>query len=144
MSQAMTTGTGSVPMRLFIGLVAGGLSVLTFHAGAYYLLHLQGVLPAPYPMNPTLPLGVPMIVSLTFWGSLYGLLFAWAWPRLPGPKLLWGFGLGLVAILVGTLVVGPLKGRPIAIPAFRSLELNGTWGVGVAVWMTVLERLRRR
>ena len=138
------TDTGAVLARLLTGLVAAGLSVLTFHAGAWYLLHLQGMMPAPYPMNPTAPLGVPTIVSLTFWGSLYGLPFAWAWPKLPGPKLLWGFALGLVAILVAALVVGPLKGRPISMPGVLSLELNGTWGVGVAIWMIILQRASRR
>ena len=144
MSHAMATADGATSTRLLTGLVAAGLSVLTFHAGAWYLLHLQGMMPAPFPMNPTSPLGVPTIVSLTFWGALYGLPFGWAWPRLPGPRLLWGFGLGLVAILVGTVVVGPLKGRPIAMPGLRSVELNGSWGVGVAIWMMLLGRLRAR
>jgi hypothetical protein len=144
MSQTVPSDSGAVLSRLVTGLVAAGLSVLTFHAGAWYLLHLQGLMPAPYPMSPTSPLGVPTIVSLTFWGSLYGLPFAWAWPKLQGPKLLWGFALGLGAILVGALVVGPLKGRPIAVPGLRSVELNGTWGVGVAIWMMILRRVSPR
>jgi hypothetical protein len=143
MSQAIATNSDAVPARLLTGFLAAGLSVLTFHAGAWYILHTQGMMPLPYPMNATQPLGVPMIVSLTFWGALYGVPFGLAWPRLPGSKLLWGFLLGLVAILVGTLIVAPLKGRPIVMPTLsRSVVLNGSWGVGVAVWMIILRRLR--
>jgi hypothetical protein len=97
-------------------------------------------------MNPTQPFGVPQIGSLAFFGGLYGILLAWAWPRLPGSKLIWGFLLGLLAITVAAVIVGPLKGRPIALPAniIRSMELNCTWGIGVAIWFMLLERIRGR
>ena len=61
--------------RALIGFAAAALSVLTFHAAAWEVLHLLGMMPAPYPMRPTQPYGLPLIASLTFWGALYGIPF---------------------------------------------------------------------
>lgn len=120
--------------RAFIGFLAAAFSVLTFHAAAWWVLHQYGLMPAPYPVSPTSPFGLPLIASLTFWGALYGIPFGLALPRLPGPAVLWGVALGVLACLVGWFVVGPLKGAPpvggsIAIPLF----VNGTWGIGVGL-----------
>ena len=87
--------------RAAIGFLAAAVAVLTFHAAAWELMHLFGRMPAPYPMRPTPPLGVPVIASLTFWGALYGIPFGIALPYLRRPLTLWGFGLGLPACLVG-------------------------------------------
>ncbi len=130
--------------RAVLGFVAAGVAVLTFHAAAWWVLHLFGKMPAPYPMRPTAPWGVPLIGSLTFWGALYGIPLGLAWPRLPRPVVLSGFGLGVLACLVGWFVVAWLKGAPpvggsIAIPLF----VNGVWGVGTAVLLDVaLTRMR--
>eukprot|EP01037_Dinobryon_pediforme_P006652 gene6652-6722_t len=141
---AVATQSALLP-RLLTGFAAGAISVLTFHAGAWYLLHTQGMMPLPFPMNPTQPLGIPQIGSLAFFGGLYGILLAWAWPRLPGSKLIWGFLLGVLAITVATIVVRPLKGQPIVMPDLtRAISLNCTWGVGVAIWFMLLNRGRSR
>lgn len=120
--------------RAFFGFLAAALSVLTFHAAAWWGLHLYGLMPPPYPVNPTAPFGLPLIASLTFWGALYGIPFGLALPRLPGSAVAWGFVLGLVACLVGWFIVAPLKGAPpgggsIIIP----LVVNGAWGIGVGL-----------
>src|SRR5580704_14531349 len=81
-------------VRAGVGFLAAGISVLTFHAAAWWVLHLMGMMPAPYPLNPTAPFGVPLIVSLTFWGALYGIPFGLILPRLPKPLVLWVFALG--------------------------------------------------
>ena len=51
---------------------------------------------------------------------------------------LMGLVLGLIAVLVGRFVVAPLKGQPIgadwsAARLFRSVLINGFWGVGVGI-----------
>ena len=139
----MTNRTGSrypsPALRAASGFLAAGLSVLTFHAAAWWVLHAFGLMPEPYPLNPTAPLGVPLIASLTFWGALYGIPFGLALPSLRGPLVVWGFLLGVVASLVGWLIVAPLKGAApasgaIGIPIF----INGIWGIGVALLVQLL------
>ena len=143
---SMTMRTYSNPaIRAAAGVLAAAVSVLTFHAAAWWVLHLFGLMPAPYPMSPTPPLGVPLIVSLTFWGALYGIPFGIALPYLRRPLALWGFALGVLACLVGWFVVAPLKGRPpvggsIIIP----LIVNGAWGIGVALLLPLLLPRRDR
>jgi len=127
--------------RAAIGFLAAAVAVLTFHAAAWELMHLFGRMPAPYPMRSTPPLGVPVIASLTFWGALYGIPFGIALPYLRRPLTLWGFGLGLLACLVGWIVVAPIKGGPpvggsIAVPIF----VNGVWGIGVALLTPLFTR----
>ena len=131
--------------RALIGFLAAAASVLTFHAAAWWVLHQFGLMPAPFPLKPTAPFGLPLIASLTFWGALYGIPFGLALPRLPGHAALWGFALGIAACLVGWLVVAPLKGAPpvggsIVIP----IVVNGAWGIGVGLLTPLLlSRLRR-
>jgi hypothetical protein len=135
----------TAPMRALLGFVAAVLSVLTFHQGMWALLHAAGIMPpAPYPMAPVPPFGVPQIVSLCFWGGLYGLVFGLALPSLPrAPMWLLGLGLGLLAALVGWFVVAPLKGQPLAtgfvpLRMLISILINGCWGIGVGIILPLL------
>jgi hypothetical protein len=136
----------TAPTRALLGFAAAVLSVLTFHQGVWALLHAVGIMPpAPYPMNPVPPFGVPLIASLCFWGGLYGAAFGLAVPRLPrrAPMWLLGFGLGLLAALVGWFVVAPLKGQPVAsgfapTRMLVSVLINGAWGIGVGLLMPLL------
>jgi hypothetical protein len=131
--------------RAALGFLAAAISVLTFHAAAWWVLHLFGMMPAPYPLNATAPLGVPLIASLTFWGALYGIPFGLAMPRLPGPLVVWGFALGILACLVGWFIVAPLKGAPpVGGSILKPIIINGTWGVGVALIAPPLMSLARR
>lgn len=125
--------------RAVAGFVAAAVSVVTFHAAAWWVLHQFGLMPAPYPMKPTASFGVPLIASLTFWGALYGIPFGLALPFMGHAAVLWGFGLGIIACLVGWFVVAPLKGAPpvhgsIIIP----IVVNGVWGIGVALLTPLL------
>ncbi|HWK47724.1 MAG TPA: hypothetical protein VNT30_23580 [Stellaceae bacterium] len=130
--------------RAGLGFLAAALSVLTFHAAMWWLLYQAGLMPPPYPMEPTPPFGVPVIASLVFWGGLYGVLFGLALPRLRGALPIWGFGLGILACLVGWFVVAPLKGEP---PADGSLlipiVINGFWGIGVGILAPLMMPRRR-
>jgi hypothetical protein len=135
----------SAPIRALLGFLAAVLSVLTFHQGMWGLLHVIGwMLLAPYPMNPVPPYAVPLIVSLCFWGGLYGLAYGLALPRLPRmPGWLSGLLLGLLAALVGWFVVAPLKGQPMAggfnpMRMLLSVLINGCWGIGVGLILPIL------
>ena len=135
----------TAPKRALLGFAAAVISVLTFHQAMWALLHVAGLMPpAPYPMNPTAPLGVPLIASLCFWGGLYGLVFGLALPQLPrAPMWALGLGLGLLAAVVGWFVVSPLKGQPMAsgfvpLRMLVSILINGFWGIGVGVILPLL------
>ena len=132
----------SPPMRALLGFVAAVISVLIFHQGMWAALHtlaLSGLaMPPPYPIDPIPPWGIPRIINLCFWGGLYGIVFGLILPRLTAPLWLCGLGLGVIAALVGILVVPAVKGLPIGsgwilLNWVRSLLINGFWGIGVGL-----------
>ena len=102
-------------MRAFLGFVAAAIAVLTFHQGMVAALYEIGWAPfAPFRTTPVPPFGVPVIVSLCFWGGLYGAVFGLLMPRFTWPLWLCGLILGVIAALVGMFIVAPIKGNPIA------------------------------
>jgi hypothetical protein len=132
----------SPPMRALLGFIAAVISVLIFHQGMWAALHtlaLPGLaMPPPYPIDPIPPWGIPRIINLCFWGGLYGIVFGLILPRLTAPLWLCGLGLGVIAALVGLLVVPAVKGLPIGsgwilLNWVRSLLINGFWGIGVGL-----------
>jgi|BEDMetMinimDraft_2_1075160.scaffolds.fasta_scaffold06342_3 VIT1/CCC1 family predicted Fe2+/Mn2+ transporter len=139
MSQTSAPPLPSLARQAGLGFLAAALSVLTFHQAMWAVFYAAGAMPlAPYPMLPTQPFGVPLILSLCFWGGLYGAVFGLLLPRLRPPYWVRGLVLGLIAALVGMFVVAPLKGQPFAagwavLPWIRSLLINGCWGVGVGL-----------
>jgi hypothetical protein len=125
---------------IVLGFLAGAVGVLVFHQGFILVLHLLGVLPSmPYSLRPTAPLGVPQVLSLAFWGGLWGIVLVWFLRRISGDRL-WVailFG-GILPPLVGALVVTPLKGGDIAAwfvaPMMaRAFVINAVWGLGTAL-----------
>jgi hypothetical protein len=109
---------------LLTGFIAGALSVLIFHQGAFALMNLLDFTHRPlYSATATAPLGIPSIWSLAFWGGVWGLLFA-------------GF------------VVAPIKGQPIAAGAVpmamaAAVIANAAWGFGTALGLELFGRPRR-
>ena len=128
--------------------IAGFVSTLAFHQGVLALLHLAGVVSrAPYDLGRVPPLGIPAVISLAFWGGVWG---AAIWPLL---KNVAGPAYWLRALVIGAIgpsavalfIVFPLKGMPMAggwDPKLivAALILNGAWGLGVALLMRLLQR----
>jgi hypothetical protein len=138
--------------RAVLGFIAAAISVLTFHQAMWEALHLLALpgmgMPAPYPTDPIAPFGVPRILNLCFWGGLYGIVFALVLPRLSAPMWLSGLILGIIAALVGLLVVPAIKGLPVGagfpLNWVRSLLINGFWGLGVGIILPLLMRRQPR
>jgi hypothetical protein len=133
--------------RLLFGFVAGFASTLIFHQLTLALLWNAGLAPsAPFPMAATYPFGVPALLSLAFWGGVWGILFALIERKFARRGGYWvaAFLFGAVLpSLVALLVVLPLKGQPLGggwqphvlLTAFL---VNGAWGIGTGLILRAL------
>jgi hypothetical protein len=140
-------------MKIVMAFLAGFLSTLVFHQGLLGVLHLAGATPrAPYAMTPTPPLQVPQVLSLAFWGGVWGVLLWFAIQRFDGSWLYWVSSLVVGALapsVIALFVVLPLKGQPVAggwQPALLvgALMLNGAWGIGTALFLRLFSALLAR
>lgn len=131
---------------------AGYISTLLFHQGVLTLLHtLNPEVPAAYNMSPVPPLGVPAVISLAFWGGLWGNVL---WLLMRNTT---GRGYWLRAILIGALgpsavalfIVMPMKGMGVAMGwnpqiIIGALILNAAWGFGVGLLMRLFPGEHRK
>jgi hypothetical protein len=135
-------------MRFGKSFLAGFLSTLVFHQGVLALLHAAGATARqPWVMAPTRPFGAPAVLSLAFWGGVWGILL---WEivrnRTGGARWVTALLFGAIApTLVALFVVLPLKGMPMG-GGFKpdvvlgALLLNGAWGLGVVALMRAFGR----
>ena len=133
--------------RLLFGFIAGFASTLIFHQLTLALLWNAGLAPsAPFSMAATHPFGVPAVLSLAFWGGVWGILFALAERKFARGGGYWvaAFLFGAVLpSLVALLVVLPLKGHAVGagwqphvwLTAFL---VNGMWGIGTGIFVRAL------
>ena len=128
--------------------LAGFLSTLVFHQGLLAILHGAGATPRrPWVMAPTPPFGIPSVISLAFWGGVWGVAL-WLMIRGATGARRWLLAVVLGAVLptlVALLVVLPLKGMPLGGGwkpdlLVGALLLNGAWGAGVALFLRLLGR----
>ncbi len=115
--------------NLGLGFLAGGLAVLTAHQLAVSGLSAAGLISAhAWSKQPVGPLGVAAVLNSTFWGGIWGSIFALAAGRLPGARL-WSKGLvfGLVfPLIIGAWLIVPLaKGLPLLADLSASRLLAG-------------------
>ena len=137
-------------LLILIAFISGFLSVLIFHQPMLIVLKAIALAPdkvTPYAMTSTSPLGVPRVLSLAFWGGIWGLILAVivTWMR--------GLGYWLSGLIIGAsgpslvnwFVVQPLKGEPVgggwAIPDIATaLIVNAAWGLGTVILFRLLGR----
>jgi hypothetical protein len=148
MSAELTTkmqGTVSV-QKIVIGFIAGFLSVLVFHQPVLYFLTSIGFAEAAtYSTQATAPFGVPQVLSLSFWGGLWGIVLALVGARIPRGTIYWIYAFLFGAVfptLVAWFVVAPLKGQPMAggwqaDRMMTGLIINGAWGLGTALFIAL-------
>ena len=132
--------------RILLGFVAGFLATITFHQIALELLHLGGLTPrGAWSMKPVPPFGVPSVISLSFWGGVWGIILVLIFARVSGAAYWIGsiiFG-AILPTLVAAFVVAPLKHQPMphtAAMAVIGLTVNGAWGLGTAVFYRLFSR----
>ena len=138
--------------RLALGFLAAFLATLTFHQIGIWLLHELAITPAtPWATEPVPPFGLPRIISLAFWGGLWGIVFVLVEPwlaRSPGGYWIAAIVFGaIVPTLVFWFVVLPLRGAPVG-GGFRwpgitvGPIVDALWGLGTAVFLGVLSGWR--
>lgn len=125
---------------------AGFVSTLTFHQGLLWVFKQYDLVGAtPWNMLSVPPFGAPAVISLAFWGGLWGILI-WLLIR---RALAAGYYVGAVILgaigptAVALTLVAWLKHHPIAAnlnlhTIAIGLALNGAWGLGVAVFMRIM------
>jgi hypothetical protein len=141
---------------LIMAFIAGAVAVPVFHQIAMWLLNTLGIINALigipaipiFSMAATKPLGVPEIFSISFWGGVWGIVFALTLPRWFKGVAYWVAAAvigGLALTLVYIYVVTPLKtGSPA--PFYPVIVIgfivNAAWGIGWALFLMLFERMR--
>jgi len=133
-----------------MAFAAGALAVPVFHEGLLLLFYMCRMVPsAPFSFAPTRPFGVPELISISFWGGVWGVIFGLTLPRWLSGAAYWIAAIvagGVALTLVFTFVVWPLKFGDLP-PSMLELFvvgfiLNGAWGLGWALFLAWFERLR--
>jgi len=136
-------------MNYLKAFIAGFVSTLVFHQGVLWLLYAGGVSPrGPWNFTPVPPLHLPAVISLAFWGGVWGIVL-WALIGAAGGGAYWIMALVIGALgpsLVFWFVVMPMKGMGLAggwDPKIivSGLLLNGAWGLGAALLIRLLNRV---
>ncbi|MGZ5494444.1 MAG: hypothetical protein ACXW3E_14285 [Thermoanaerobaculia bacterium] len=136
--------------RPLFGFVAGFVATLIFHQIALQLLHTAGIAPNPaWPMKPVPPFGVPQVISLAFWGGVWGAIMIPVIDRRRGGAyyaIAIVFG-AILPTLVAWFLVAPLKHQPVASgwnPRRMMIGpiVNAAWGLGTAALYRLFARAR--
>jgi hypothetical protein len=127
--------------RAGAAFLVGGLAVLVVHQPVVGLLHALGCTPiTPYSHRATQPWGVPVFLSLSFWGGMWTIRIAWILDRLSRGWVYWIGAVCLGAVpptLTTWFVIFPLKGLSLSnaaasVGAVNALVVNGIWGLAFA------------
>lgn len=139
----------SAGRTVLLGFAAGAAGVPLGHQLLLWVFHRAGLTPrAPFDMTPTTPLGVPVWVSATFWGGVWGVVLAFVLTRAATPRAWWTAAalFGVLPSVVAWTVVPALKGQPLlgggdGKVLAGSLLVNGAWAlVAAAVLWTARGR----
>src|SRR5215212_6295188 len=99
--------------RILLSFLAGFLATLVFHQLALWVLNAAGIASrAPFNLKGVPPFGVPSVISLAFWGGVWGILMIPAIARVRGAGY-WVAAIVFGAVLptlVAAFVVAPMKG----------------------------------
>lgn len=134
-------------MKWLKWFVAGTLAVPLGHQIALWILNAIGTIDrAPFAMTATKPFGVPSLISLSFWGGVWGLILGLILLRARGAKY-WVLAAVVGAIaptLVAAFVVAPLKGMQTGGNVGKLLAIglivNAAWGLATAAFYRLMER----
>jgi hypothetical protein len=134
-------------MKWLRWFIAGALAVPLFHQIVLLILNATGwVSRKPFALTPTKPFGIPQVISLSFWGGVWGVLLGLVLVRVTSRASYWLIAIVFGAIaptLVAIVVVAPLKGQPVHADAKMiaiGMLVNAAWGLGTAAIARVLRQ----
>ena len=136
--------------RALLAFAAGFLATLLFHQPLLWLLHAAGFTErTPYNMKPVPPLHVPSVISLAFWGGVWGIIMilalSKAWKGSAYYLLATVFG-AILPTLAAWFISAPLHGQPAVVPKppmmLLGFAINAAWGLGTALLYRAM--LRRK
>lgn len=138
-------------MRWLLAFLAGFVSTLIFHQGMLALLYASGVSPrGAFSMEPTPPFGIPSVISLAFWGGVWGIPLYAVIRKIERTAVFLlvatVFG-AILPTLIAVVVVMPLKGIPIGgenrtAMLMIALLVNAAWGLGTALLLLPFRKAR--
>lgn len=134
--------------KWLLAFLAGFLATLVFHQPVLWLLQLAGVTERmPYAMKPVPPFGVPSVVSLAFWGGVWGMVMIAAIGRTKAFYLVAAIFGAILPTLVAAFIIIPLRHIPVtgnrAALLAIGLAVNAAWGLGTAVFYRLFMGGRR-
>ena len=135
---------------LLLGFVAGFIAVPLGHQVMSWIFYLT--IPGrafPWNMGPAAnaaykAFGVPALVNLSFWGGVWGVLWALISPFVPRGWLYWIIAIlfgGVCATAFSAYGVPAIKGTPQGSMSWIGFGLNGAWGLVTAF---IFDTLRRK
>lgn len=127
--------------KLSIYFIFGFVATILFHQAALYILFLLGKIPAmPWNFSPVAPFGIPKVISLSFFGGLWGIPLGIILDKLHGAKF-WLTSIVFGSVFptaVAMLVVFPMKEIPVVgAMVVGGLIVNAAWGLGVSIQQKV-------
>jgi hypothetical protein len=139
------------PKGFILGFIGGFLATVIFHQMALFALNSIGIAKAPlWVMDPVPPFGVPRIVSLAFWGGVFGLFYPLLQARFEsaGAFIVAGIIFGaIVPTLCSWYIVNAIRGVPLGpnggwvLPSVLIGPIvNGAWGFGTALFLLSFNR----
>jgi len=123
--------------RIILAFLAGFLATLVFHQIALAILHAAHFTDrAPWPMKAVPPFGVPQVISLAFWGGVWGIVMVLLLAKTRMFLLASTIFGAILPTLVAGLVIAPLRHQPIPHSGKMialGLIVNAAWGLGTAL-----------
>ena len=146
-SNTTTASQSGFSIKLLVfGFIAGFLATPLGHQVMGYIYYLVGWRPAiPWNMAPNPnAFGLPSVINLSFWGGVWGVLWALIHPFVPKGWLYWVLAIlfgGICATGFGAYVVTQMKGQPMGSLSWLGFGINGAWGLVTAFFF---DQMRRR
>ena len=132
--------------RILLGFVAGFVATLLFHQIALWILHYVHFIDrVPWSMKPVPPWGVPAVISLAFWGGIWGAIMMAILAKSRNLLLAATLFGAVLPTLAAAFIVAPLKHQPIPHDGkllMVGLIVNGAWGLGTALIYRLLSGRR--
>jgi len=123
---------------------AGALAVPFAHHIALAAFYAAKIAPyRPYSFERTKPFGVPQLISLMFWGGVWGIVLGLALMHVSTPRT-WWIAAAVIGAIAPTIVAGIIlrargtRIKPTPMLVICGFVVNAAWGLGTAAFYRLL------